>query len=933
MTVDARARRIRDIFDAVVDRPPAERAGVLARLCGDDEALHSELEALLAAYDASSTEELLPPLIAADPSAHLIGARIGPYMLVRVLGEGGMGVVYLAERDDVGKRVALKLIRAGMLAGNERVRRFLQERRLLARLEHPNIAPLLDAGVTPDGLPYLVLEYVEGSAIDRYCDAAALDIDARLALFSDVCAAVDHAHRNLVIHRDLKPSNILVGGDGRVRLLDFGVAKLLADGLTGEDDVLQTRLGAAPLTPEYAAPEQVRGDGVTTQSDVYSLGVLLYRLLCGRAPYRLPVRSAAVIEHVVCHTIPPPPSAALHQHGDDGDAALSADDIGRARSMSADRLKRQLAGDLDTIVLKALAKEPERRYPSAHALADDVHRHLRGLPVRARPDSAGYRMRKFVQRNRTATTAAALVALSLAAGGLLSLSQQRQAAQQRALALHSANTMVSELAHALSRMAGPTEARLGLLTQATSIFEAIGQAGTSSPETRRLLAEGHRSLAGTYRLLGETAAALRHAQAAATEARRLADARRSTPRDHLLLANVLVDLGDALAARGDADAALSAYAESVTITDGVAAAGTDVEHDRIRYLGLSRSADQLMGRGAIDSAATLYHLALAHADALLERDADRAEHLGFRATAVERLADVDYYSGRLPESCAGYGSALELRRRAQDGAPADAVIAAALALALQNVGWCHAQQQEYATTIGLYRDANATLYELTRADPSNIALAVSLMGGIGELGNVLRSSGRLEDALERYREAVDIGLAYEARGVRDPVMAAKTVALQQLLSEALVLAGLLAEADAELDAAQRRLAELVTVDPSAVEHERSRAHLLVAAGDLSRRRGDTTAAADRYDLALASFAGVADRTGLSQDLQMVAFARYRLAQALMPAGRHAEARTTLAEARELLLELHRRGQLSEDSEAYSRHLPAIEDALRALPVR
>ncbi|HEX7071222.1 MAG TPA: serine/threonine-protein kinase, partial [Rhodothermales bacterium] len=295
------------------------------------------------------------------------------------------------------------------------------ERQILARLEHPNIARILDGGVADDGQPYLVMEYVEGVPITEYCTKNDLDVDARLTLFVDICDAVAYAHRNLIVHRDIKPSNVLVTDNGHVKLLDFGIAKLLGqDEADEEDDLPLTQTGVAVMTPEYAAPEQVSGGTITTATDVYALGIVLYELLAGERPYSFDQRSPSAIEQVVCNVEPQRPSTAARtrRSGESPDAAR-------------DRLSRRLRGDLDTIVLKALRKEPERRYASAAELAEDLRRHREGLPVTARPDTAGYRIRKFVGRNRLAVGAGVVVALALVGGLVASLIQVRIATIER----------------------------------------------------------------------------------------------------------------------------------------------------------------------------------------------------------------------------------------------------------------------------------------------------------------------------------------------------------------------------------------------------------------------------------------------------------------------------------------------------------------------
>jgi serine/threonine protein kinase/tetratricopeptide (TPR) repeat protein len=501
------SERLRELFDALVGLDLPERQRRLDEECRDEPALRRDLEALLAADErtpevlgaiermvfrsasaptpsitelqaelehylagdgaapslfGSAATDLVVQATRAVEAASPLGRMIGPYRLVREIGRGGMGVVYLAEREDLQKHVALKLVRGGV-AAPESLRRFFLERRLLARLNDPHIARLLDAGITDDGLPYYAMEYVDGDAIDRYCDARRLPVRQRLELFLAVCRAVDCAHRNLVVHRDLKPSNILVTADGAVKLLDFGIAKLLGEGAAEEG---LTGTGMRLMTPEYAAPEQVRGEPVTTATDVYALGMVLYELLAGHRPYRLAGRSPVEIERLVLREDPPRPSSMVLRtevvHGSEGGTGtITAEMVGRARGTEPGRLKRELLGDLDTIVLKALEKVPAHRYQGVQQLADDLQRHLRGLPVSARPDSWGYRTRRYVQRNRWGVGAvAASIVVLLAFSGMTAVQARRVAWERDTAALERDKAeRVSEFLVQLFSASDPNESR------------------------------------------------------------------------------------------------------------------------------------------------------------------------------------------------------------------------------------------------------------------------------------------------------------------------------------------------------------------------------------------------------------------------------------------------------------------------------------------
>ncbi|MFN8176922.1 MAG: serine/threonine-protein kinase [bacterium] len=405
--------RIKQVFLDALDRPAAERAAFLRAAVGDDAAALGELEEMLAAHEDTGSLEIERKLAAAA-AAPLEGAaregdRLGPWRLLRRLGEGGMGEVWLGERADgqFEQRVAVKLVRHGYHAA-EMISRFSRERRILARLEHPNIARLLDGGVAPDGRPYLVMEYVDGAPITRWCAARGLDVRARVALFLTVCDAVSFAHARLVVHRDLKPANILVGEDGRPKLLDFGIAKLLESD-PDEDEAAATRPIDRVLTPEHAAPEQLRGEAVSAATDVWGLGVLLYELLTGERPYRFPTRSPTEIERILAERNAPPPSAAV----------------------AAGSLRKTLRGDLDAVALSALRKSVAERYPSARELAEDLECWLHGRPVHAVRPSFAYRARKFVRRHLVPVVSGVALATLLVAFAVSSRLQSRRVAVER----------------------------------------------------------------------------------------------------------------------------------------------------------------------------------------------------------------------------------------------------------------------------------------------------------------------------------------------------------------------------------------------------------------------------------------------------------------------------------------------------------------------
>ena len=472
-----RRRHIDALFSEALDLPAARRDAFLtARSAGDPE-LRAAVEKLLAAV-AEDDEELTPggALVGAlgkdmlrshDPTLAVSrGTRVGPFRVLDEIGRGGMAVVYRAERVDGGfeQQVAIKLLKRGTDT-EEILVRFVQERQILASLEHPAIARLLDGGATGDGRPYVAMELVDGLPIDRYCARAGLDLEGRLRLFVEVCRAVEHAHRRLVVHRDLKPSNVLVTDGGQVKLLDFGIAKLLAPDQQAAAPPTRTQLRI--LTPEYASPEQVVGQPVTTATDVYQLGLLLYELLTGQRPFRVDGRPPSEVEQAICHQRPTAPSTAVTRApATPSDPEKSLPDANRRR------LARRLKGDLDNVVLMALRKEPERRYAGAGALAEDLERYLAGLTVSARPASLGYRASKFARRNAWGLAAGAAVVLLLA--GLLifhsvRLARERDRAQREAEKAHEVASFLTTVLGA----ADPMGAGTGQLTSRALLDEGV----------------------------------------------------------------------------------------------------------------------------------------------------------------------------------------------------------------------------------------------------------------------------------------------------------------------------------------------------------------------------------------------------------------------------------------------------------------------------
>ncbi len=509
--------QIKDVLEAVLAQPLSERAAYLAKSCGADGELLGEVESLLA-FDNSKEHDVFENNRLSsffneetdNQSKGFIGKQIGKYRIKRELGAGGMGVVFLAEREDgdFEQKVAVKFLRHFFSASA--LQRFLLERKILARLRHRFIAQLIDGGTTTEGTPFLVMEYVEGKPITRFADEQKLSVNERIDLFCKVCSAVSFAHQNSIVHRDLKPENILITGEGIPKLLDFGIAKLLS-----ETEVKATVTEHQPFTPEYASPEQIKGEAITAASDVYVLGVILYELLSGYRPFQfIDTKNQKEIWHVVNRSEPPKPSEAakneLQVESPKSKVQSPKSEIYSSKFI-AQNLK-SLKGDLDNIVLKALKREPERRYKSVEELTEDLRLYQAELPIKARPDTFFYRAGKFVGRNRWAIVAAGLVVLSLSIGLVATVRQSRRAererlrAEQRTENLRNiSKSLVFDVHNAIRNLSGSLPAREILLERAVEQLQFLAQDAEDNPDLQDDLAQAYFNVGEMHQAAGNVA--------------------------------------------------------------------------------------------------------------------------------------------------------------------------------------------------------------------------------------------------------------------------------------------------------------------------------------------------------------------------------------------------------------------------------------------
>jgi serine/threonine-protein kinase len=536
---------IREIVERAQVLGPRERAAFVRQSCGSDETLLSRVLDALGndAQDAAFWDEQ-PGEGSADPSVTLEGQRLGPYRILRKLGTGGMGDVYLAERADeeYQQQVAIKLVRAGAFSSQVQSR-LRMERQILATLQHPNIARLLDGGRTTDGTPYIVMEYIDGEPIDTYCDRRRLPLEQRIALVRTVCAAVHYAHQNLIVHRDLKPNNILVTTDGVPKLLDFGIAKLL-DARQSLHTLAVTHLDYRVMTPAHASPEQIRGDVITTSSDIYVLGVLLYELLCGRRPFQFAGTRITDMERVICDQDPVAPSDMVQRTIEESPEL--AEDVANCRSTIPVRLRKELQGDIDNIILMAMRKDVTRRYNSAEQLSADLGKHLTGQPVLATSDTWPYRTRKFIARHTIAVAASAAALLTLTAFAVSTYVQSQRVARERdiAAAERTRAEQVSSFLVELFELSDPSKSRGNQVT-ARELLD-IGARRVSSglddqPATRAALLS---TIGRTFGSLGLYPDAVRLQREALAARQRLYGPR------HPEVAAAMAALGDTLQEQG-----------------------------------------------------------------------------------------------------------------------------------------------------------------------------------------------------------------------------------------------------------------------------------------------------------------------------------------------------------------------------------------------
>jgi len=793
-----RWQQIREVLHAAMQLEEKERAAFLERQCSGDAELRQEVDKLLAAERKVRTDFLESPALAqvamdqsaivdaathglASESSSLIGRRVGSYRIVEAIGHGGMGVVYRAFRadDEYRKQVAIKVVQHGQ-DSDAVVERFKNERQILASLDHPNIARLLDGGTTELGEPYFVMELIEGLPLDRHCDRSQLTIPERLALFRQVCSAVQYAHRYLIVHRDIKPGNILVTADGVPKLLDFGIAKILEATETGGQQETTITLHRA-LTPGYASPEQVTGATITTASDVYSLGVVVYELLTGRSPYRLTSRAPHEIARQVCEVEPERPSVVAvwcspaRPHGSQP-PALSAAEAAETRRSSPEKLSRELRGDLDDIVMMALRKEPQRRYASAEQLAEDIRRYLQKLPVSASKDTVRYRTSKFIRRHKAGVAMAVAIAVTVITGLVVTLYEAHVARQQQARAERRfndvrklANALLFDIHDNISDLPGATGARKVLVDHAREYLESLSRESSDDPGLQRELAAAYERLGDVQRMpfsagVGDSHGALDSYNQAVELMEKVEQSKAVTDADRLQLAGAHDKLTFLLAAMGDLRGAIAHGSRAVGLLTAVTQTGGSESENAKQKLAraLVDWGDVYWDAGAgfaglADPQVALRYYEQANdltTESLNKKPTDPSA-LRRRAVIRERTARALGLMDRRKEALSNLYSAASIfeslatgsaNYRAQKNVAAnDTVIADVLA----KDGRCPEALRYARKYLAIYKT-------LSEHDPNDVASLEALAGTYSDQGRCLAQTGQMQSGLRLIQKAISI---------------------------------------------------------------------------------------------------------------------------------------------------------------------------------
>jgi serine/threonine protein kinase len=857
-------REVKAVLQAALELDPRARANFLDSACAGRDSVRGEVESLLQSHERDET--LLEQPVAIDiadfvvstTSAAWVGRHLGPYELVEAIGEGGMGTVYLAVRADgmYDKQVAIKVIR-GSLNTDFFISRFRNERQILAGLEHPNIARLLDGGVTEEGLPYVVLEFVAGIPIDEYCVVHDLSIPNRLRLFRVVCSAVQHAHQNLVVHRDLKPGNILVTEDGIPKLLDFGIAKMW-DPRQDESRGEHTRTVVRIMTPDFASPEQVRGDCITTSSDVYSLGVILYLLLTGRRPYRVSSTAPHEIIKAICDTDPEKPSTAVARLEKTENSTVS-DVKGTTRAAldsKREKLRRTLSGDLDNIVLKALRKEPVRRYASVEQFSEDVRRYLECLPVIARKDTPGYRASKFILRHKAGVAATLAVALTLIAGLWTTVREERIAQRRFNDVRNLANSLIFDVHDSIKDLPGSTPARKLIVDRALQYLNALAQESAGDLSLQRELATAYERVGlvqGHYlqNSLGDTQGSLESYQRA-RELRQKIDAKSNDWQDRLAWAGAYRLVANQQWALGKNADAIGSSAIAVAISETLNTAHPKnlqvLKELRSDYemAGKSQGNFYFGGSGDPGKQEESYRRAVATDETMLALSPDDLDvQYGYAVDLHNLGVMLTYHAKDLDGALACSIKELEINRKLRLLSP-DTHYARGVAVAYSHVGQAYDRLGDKERSLENFAQGLEVSRQIALADPKNTYFQQGLAIAYGNTANELSKMGRYPQSFGYIEKSDQI--------MRTLVVLAPENRQQRgLFAALLVTNGITLGNLGKLDAALRDLEEArLSFESLRATHPTDRVlpisslTCIEKMGEAAARSGDSTLAAEYF---------------------------------------------------------------------------------------
>jgi eukaryotic-like serine/threonine-protein kinase len=754
-------QKIKEVFNQTLDLPQDKRETFLANL---DTSIRNEVLELIKSSEQAENFINEPAAVDFNFGQELaVGTVIDNYRIIKSIGFGGMGAVYLAERTDLGQKVAVKLIKRGMDT-REVLKRFNLERQILSRLNHPNIAGLLDAGSTEDGLPYFVMEYIEGETIIKFCDSHQFDINERLELFQKACSAISYAHANLIVHRDIKPSNIIVTADGTPKLLDFGIAKLL------DNETENTATQARIFTPEYASPEQIKGLPITTATDVYSLGVVLYQLLSGVRPFTSENRNYGEIAKMVLTVEPVKPSSVVSGQWS---VVRNTREIKDETESEFTKLKplipnpKTLIGDLDNIILKSLRKEPERRYQSVSDFSEDIKRHLQGLPVTATADTTRYRFTKFVQRHKRGVAISSIVGLLILAISGVAIWQAIVANRERAKAearfndvRKLANIVLFEYHDGIEKLAGSTPMREKMVKDSLEYLDKLSIDGETDPDLQSEIATAYQKVGDVQgnpfsANLGNQEGAQESFQKALSIRQMLFENDQTNIKKKTDLAISHERVGDILWGKGDSDGAKSHYQTALDFYVDISKTGKISDSGTLPRI-YNRIGEIFEQQGDLGNALQAHQKSLEISQNLINEEPNDKGFQRRYAVSFAKIGDVYYQLDDFQKAAENYQKCYPLMNKLSLDDPSNLKNRRFTGLVLARLGLVKMEMGDFTDAIKHNEDAIAIISEISAADPNDKQTQYDLADTVANLGQNLGELKRFELSEETFKKAIAI---------------------------------------------------------------------------------------------------------------------------------------------------------------------------------